>query len=138
MLKSTLRAAAVVAAAAAVVALAPQHARARPEAGRKVVLIGLGGTSWADIKTAGHSSGPGYMPRMPALSRLIDSGSVANVSFSITNRTGDGYLTVGTGERSRADAGDALAFNAGEQVENGPAEDAFQRYTGRQPAGDVM
>ena len=91
--------------------------------GRKVVVFGIPGVTWKDIRDA----------HVPTLRSLAENGAVGNVSVRIQNLAGESYAGFGAGLRVQADASSAFAFGVDEVVENSAAADLFERRNGYRP-----
>src|SRR5688500_5877933 len=126
--------AAVIGLATLVVLLTPPAAGAQePAADRgKVLVVTVPRVTWDDI--AEH--------RPPALLELLSRSAVAALSVrSVGSDTGvgEGYASLGAGNRAAADPGDAgLALAPDEPFEGTGAADAFTRRTGRPADGEVL
>jgi hypothetical protein len=99
---------------------------------RRAVMISLPRLTWADV--AAHA--------LPNLDRLLRQSSVASLSLrtlGATTNLGEGYVTIGAGNRATANevlAG--LAFGADETIEGGRAADVWARRTGEEPDAEVL
>jgi hypothetical protein len=95
----------------------------------RVVIVLLGGTTWADLR----------LPQAASLRRVMMSGWLANLDCATAGdeRTIARAL-VSMGAAARADAGPeaGLAYVASDQFENGNAAEAYVRRTGHLP-GDA-
>jgi len=93
----------------------------------RVLVISIPTLSWEDLQLA----------ELPNLNSLLDDSVIGDLSVRGVRRTtsaGDGYITMDAGTRARGSvAFDGLAFQVDERYGTGPAEEAFERRTGRAP-----
>lgn len=108
---------------AGVLALAAPSAAtaARP----RVLIVSLPTLTWEDIERYD----------LPSIERLLAASAVANLSVrTIGSRTSleDGYATIGAGNRARgaSDAEVGFAFDAGDELAEGRAADAYEARMG--------
>lgn len=98
-----------------------------PAGVERVLVISIPTLSWEDLNLA----------ELPYLNTLLDESAIGDLSVRGVRRTtsaGDGYLTMDAGTRARGSvAFDGLAFQVDERYGTSPAEEAFQRRTGRAP-----
>ena len=99
-----------------------------PKQPAKVVVFGIPGVSWKDIDRADA----------PAIDDLIDRGAAGNLAIRVLNRSGEAYATLGAAERAEADYSAGWAFNRDELVENGTAEDLFERRGNTSQQGEIV
>jgi hypothetical protein len=91
----------------------------------RVLVISLPGVTWKDISES----------ELPNLRSVIDHSAVANLAVRVTQLktpVGDGYTTIGAGDRAvgpRADAGQA--FEPNEVLEADDAAAVFERQHGK-------
>ncbi len=98
----------------------------------KVLIITTPALRWEDL--AEHD--------LPNLAAFLETSSTALLSMrTIGARTsiGEGYLTLGTGNRASARPDIAgLALEPDEPFEEGTAADAYERRTGERPTGSLL
>ena len=119
---------------ACVLTMAPSAAAApaAPATVDRVLIISVPRLTWKDVADQ----------RPPALLSLFRRSAVASMSLrTVSSRTtlGEGYATIGAGNRASVDELTAgLAFDANERFENSTAAAVYQRRTGRPPTGGVL
>lgn len=118
--------------AGALVLAAPAAAGAQERDDGRVLIISAPRLVWQDI--VDHDP--------PALTALFERSAVASMSIrAIGPRTdiGEGYITIGAGNRARVDrvtAGDALGVN--EVLDGRSGAELYELATGWRPDGDVV
>lgn len=102
------------------------------ETERKVLVITAPGLRWVDLVEGDHVH----------IEDFLGQSSTALLSLrTIGARTGlgEGYITIGTGNRASARASVAgLALEPDERFESGTAAEAFERRTGLLPTGALL
>ncbi len=102
------------------------------ERSEKVLIVTTPALRWEDL--ADHD--------LPHLASFLETSSTAMLSLrTIGARTsiGEGYVTLGTGNRASARTENAgLALEPEEQFEEGSAADAYERRTGQRPTGALL
>ena len=113
-------------------ALAAPAQAAPPAAVDHVLIISTPRLTWRQVADV----------QPPNLLRLFRQGAVASMSVrTISARTtiGEGYATIGAGNRAAAvDLTAGLAFDAGEQYEGAPAREVYTRRTGKPARGQIF
>ncbi len=98
----------------------------------RVLVVTTPSLRWADL--AAHD--------LPNLEQFLTTADVAKASLrTIGARTsiGEGYVTLGAGNRGSVSSGDAgLALAPYERFEEGTAAQAYERRTGDAPVGDLL
>ncbi|HEX4901864.1 MAG TPA: hypothetical protein VFV42_03580 [Acidimicrobiales bacterium] len=98
----------------------------------KVLIVAAPALRWSDLAT--HE--------LPAIERFLADASVAMLSLrTLGARTGigEGYITMGSGNRASVSAGIAgTALEPREPFEGGTAAEAFERRTGVAASGDLV
>lgn len=107
-------------------------AAAQEEPVQRVLVVSLPRITWADIVE--------HQP--PALLALLDRSAVASLStrtIGPQTTAGEGYATIGAGNRAGASEVDAgLAFQASERYEGDDAATVYRRRTGLEPHGELL
>lgn len=96
--------------------------------GGKVLVVGIPGLTWEDI----------VRTRPPAMTSLASRGAIGNVSIRASNRLGEGYATLGAGNRTVTAGSSGWAFNEDEVVHSGRAAALFEAQSGEVASGRVV
>ena len=97
---------------------------------RKVVIFGMPGLTWDELRT-----------KTPNLEALADDGAVADLmvkTASTSPSTHEAYASLGTGNPVKASLLAALALPRDADFESDNAANALTRRTGERPQGDIV
>ncbi|HVE76626.1 MAG TPA: hypothetical protein VND22_07665 [Actinomycetota bacterium] len=99
-----------------------------PPRNPKVLIFGIPAVTWEDL---GRAS-------VPTFDKLARQGATGNASVRVLNIPGEGYATLGMGQRVQVDHSAGLAFDVAELVENGTGADLFERRSSFKARGAVV